>query len=293
MSDVSDARARPNQVSTRLPDPLLRAVDDLAAEQDRSRSDVIASLVAQALEMPQAVTERQIDPKLVADAMGRGDISKQIAAVKTVGAQVFEFDPAGALVVWRYAASLAYQETSDPKAEANELRHTAARAASATVFSEASVVLYQRAFDLDPDDPRAASRLGQELHKAAQKNGDDPEMYRQAATVLRHADVDQYARHFLAWSELHVARHEKNAEAEAAAQDALIRVFKEWSYNATDKDRNSIVWQLTRLARIYGNGDEVVQRAVAATALGPWANKITADELVPRPRSARPGIERP
>src|SRR5688572_27018235 len=101
MSDVSDGKARPNQVSTRLPDPLLRAVDDLAAEQDRSRSDVIASLVAQALDMPQAVTERQIDPKLVADAMGRGDISKQIAAVKTIGAQVFEFDPAGALVVWR------------------------------------------------------------------------------------------------------------------------------------------------------------------------------------------------
>lgn len=294
MSDVSDGKARPNQVSTRLPDPLLRAVDEHAAEQDRSRSDVIASLVAQALKMPQAVMERQIDPKLVADAMGRGeDISKQIAAVKTIGAQVFEFDPAGALVVWRYAASLAHQETSDPKVEANELRRTAARAANATVFSEASVVLSQRAFELDPDDPRAASRLGQELHKAAQKNGDDPEMYRQAAKVLRHADVDQYARHFLAWSELHVARHEQNAEAEAAAQDALIRVFKEWSYNATDKDRNSIVWQLTRLARLYGNRHEVVQRAVAATALGPWANKITADELVPRPRSARPGIERP
>lgn len=285
MSDVSEGRTRPNQVSTRLPDPLLRAVDDVAAEQDRSRSDVIASLVARSLEMPQAVADRQIDPKLVADAMGRGDLSKQIAAVKTVGAQVFEFDPAGALVIWRYAADLTYQQTTDRKVEASELRHTAARAAGETLFSEASVVLSQRAFDLDPDDPRAASRLGQDLHKAAQQNGDDPEMYRQAANVLRHADIDQYARHFLAWSELHVARHDKVPRAETAAQDALIRVFKEWSYNATEKDRAPVVRQLTRLAGIYGTGHEIVQRAVDATALGPWTNKITADDLVPRPRS--------
>lgn len=279
MSDASEGKARPNQVSTRLPDPLLRAVDDRAAEEDRSRSDVIASLVAQALEMPQAVADRQIDPKLVADAMGRGDVSKQIAAVKTVGARVFEFDPAGALVIWRYAAALRYLETSDPKAEADELRHTAARAVGETVFSEASVVLFQRAFDLDPDDPRAASRLGQDLHKAAQQNGDDPELYRQAANVLRRADVDQYARHFLAWSELHVARHDKDSSAEIAAQDALIRVFKEWSYNAAEKDRAPIVRQLARLAAIYGTGDEVVQRAVEAAGLGPWKAKITIDEL--------------
>jgi len=282
MSDASDGRARPNQVSTRLPDPLLRAVDDLAAEQDRSRSDVIASLVAQALEMPQAVADRQIDPKLVADAMGRGDLSKQIAAVKTVGARVFEFDPAGALVVWRYAADLAFQQKQDPKVEASELRHTAARAAGETVFREASVVLFQRAFDLDPDDPRAASRLGQDLHKAAQQNGDDPEMYRQAANVLRHADVDQYARHFLAWSELYVARHEEDTIAETAAQDALIRVMKEWSYNGTEKDRDPIVRQLRRLAGIYGTGHEIVHRAIDATALGPWTEKITLDDLTPR-----------
>jgi predicted transcriptional regulator len=283
MSEVTDGRSRPNQVSTRLPDPLLRAVDNLAAEQDRSRSDVIASLVAQSLDMPQAVADRQLDPKLVADAMGRGDLSKQIAAVKTVGAQVFEFDPAGALVIWRYAADLKRQQTSDPKAEASELRHTAARAAGETAFSEASVVLSQRAFDLDPDDPRAASRLGQDLHKAAQQHGDDPELYRQAATVLRHADVDHYARHFLAWSELHVARHDKDAKAEVAAQDALIRVFKEWSYNGTDNDRNPILRQLRRLAQIYGSSHEIVQRAVDATALGPWTNKIVIDDLAPRP----------
>lgn len=292
MSDVSDGRTRPNQVSTRLPDPLLRAVDDLAAEQGRSRSDVIATLVAQSLDMPQTVADRQIDPKIVADAMGRGDLDKQIAAVKTVGAQVFEFDPAGALVIWRYAADLKYQQTTDPKAEASELRHTAARAANETVFSEASVVLSQRAFDLDPDDPRAASRLGQELHKAAQQNGDDPEMYRQAANVLRHADVDQYARHFLAWSELHVARHDEDSGAETAAQEALIRVFREWSYNATEKDRNPIVRQLTRLAGIYGSGHEIVQRAVDATALGPWTKKITADDLVPRPALSRPSARK-
>jgi predicted transcriptional regulator len=285
MSNASDGRTRPNQVSTRLPDPVLRAVDDLAAKQDRSRSDVIAALVAQSLEMPQAVADRQVDPKLVADAMGRGDFGKQIAAVKTVGAQVFEFDPAGALIIWRYAADLRYEQEKDRKAQASELRHTAARAANETVFSEAAVVLAQRAFDLDPDDPRAASLLGQDLHKAAQKNGDDPEMYRQAANVLRHADVDQYARHFLAWCELHIARHEKNEEAETAAQDALIRVFREWSYNASEKDRQSIVRQLKRLPKMYGNDDKMVQRALDATALGPWSKKITIDEVVERPRS--------
>ena len=284
MSDVSEGRARPNQVSTRLPDPLLRAVDDRAAEEDRSRSDVIASLVAQSLAMPQAVAGRQIDAKLVADAMGRGDISKQIAAVKTVGAQVFEFDPAGALVIWRYAAELAFQQSGDRKDEARELRHTAARAAGETVFSEASLVLFQRAFDLDPDDPRAASRLGQDLHKAAQQNGDDPEVYRQAANVLRHADVDQYARHFLAWSELYVARHDKDFVAETAAQDALIRVFKEWSYSATEKDRSPIVRQLQRLAGLYGADHDIVQRAINATAIGPWTKKITAEDLAARAR---------
>jgi hypothetical protein len=205
--------------------------------------------------------------------------------VKALGAQVFEFDPAGALVAWRYAAHLKSQETTDPKAEANELRHTAARAASETVFGEASVVLAQRAFDLDPDDLRAASRLGQELHKLAQKNGDDAEMYRQAAAVLRHADVDQYARHFLAWSELYVARHDKKKEDEEAALDALVRVFKEWSYNSTEKDRGPIVKQLARLAGIYGPDDEAVHRAIDATALGPWAKKITVDDLRSAPRS--------
>lgn len=284
MSDLTDGRARPNQVSTRLPDPLLRTVDNLAAEQDRSRSDVIASLVAQALDMPQAVSDRQVDPRLVADAMGRGDLSKQIAAVKMLGKHLFEFDPAGALISWRYAAELRYHETNDRKAEADELRHTAARAASETAFSEASVVLSQRAFELDPADPRAASRLGQELHKAAQQNGDDPEMYRQAAEVLRHADVDQYARHFLAWSLLYVARHDKDAKAEADAQDALVRVFKEWSYNGTDKDRNPIVRQLTRLAGLYGTDHEVLGRAIDATALGPWKDKITIDDVGGRQR---------
>ncbi len=113
----------------------------------------------------------------------------------------------------------------------------------------------------------------------AQRNEDDPEMYRQAATVLRHADVDQYARHFLVWSELYVARHDKNRQAESAALDALVRVFKEWSYNGTEKDRNPIVRQLTRLAGIYGRDHEAVHRAIDATALGPWANKITLDDL--------------
>jgi hypothetical protein len=279
MSDLSESRVRPNQVSTRLPDPLLRAVDDRAAELNQSRSDLIANLVALALAMPQAVAGRQIDPKLVADAMGRGDLSKQIAAVKTVGAQVFEFDPAGALVIWRYAAELVFQRTGDRKDEARELRHTGSRAAGETMFNEASMLLFQRAFDLDPDDPRAASRLGQDLHKAAQVNGDDPEMYRQAARVLRHADVDQYARHFLAWSELFVARHDKDSNAELAAQDALIRVFREWSYSASEKDRGPIVRQLQRLAGVYGAEAEIVKRAIGATALGPWTSKITSDDL--------------
>lgn len=283
MFDQPERKARPNQVSTRLPDPLLRAVDNRAAEEDRSRSDVIADLVAKALDMPQTVPDRQIAPKLVADAMGRGDLSDQIRAVKALGAQVFEFDPAGALVAWRYAAHLKREETpGDPKAEANELRHTAARAASETLFSEASVVLAQRAFDLDPNDPRAASRLGWELHKLAQKNGNDPETYRQAATVLRHADVDKYARHFLAWSELYVARHDERPEDERAALDALVRVFKEWSYNGTEKDRGPIVTQLERLAGIYGTDHEVVRRAVDATALGPWTDPITVESLRPR-----------
>lgn len=282
MFDQSERKARPNQVSTRLPDPLLRAVDNRAAEEDRSRSDVIADLVAKALDLPQTVPDRQVSPKLVADAMGRGSPSDQIRAVKALGAQVFEFDPAGALVAWRYAAHLKREEMpDDPKAEANELRHTAARAASETVFSEASVVLAQRAFDLDPSDPRAASRLGQELHKLAQKNGNDPETYRQAASVLRHADVDQYARHFLAWSELYVARHDGKKEDENAALDALVRVFKEWSYNGTEKDRGPIVRQLERLAGIYGTDHEVVRSAIDATALGPWPDKITVDELRP------------
>jgi hypothetical protein len=282
MSDQSDRRARPNQVSTRLPDPLLRAVDERANREGRPRSEMIAELVAQALGMPQTVTERQVNPKLVADAMGRGSVSDQIRAVKALGAQVFEFDPAGALVAWRYAAHLKREEVpDDPKAEANELRHTAARAASETVFNEAAVVLAQRAFDLDPNDPRAASRLGQELHKLAQRNGDDPEIYRRAASVLEHADVDQYARHFLAWSELYVARHDGKEEDETAALDALTRVFKEWSYNGTDKDRGPIVRQLERLAGIYGVDNKAVQRAVDAAALGPWPNKITVAELRP------------
>ena len=282
MSDQSDRRVRPNQVSTRLPDPLLRAVEERADREGRPRSEMIADLVAKALDMPQAVLERQVNPKLVADAMGRGSVSDQIRAVKALGAQVFEFDPAGALVAWRYAAHLKREEApDDPKAEANELRHTAARAASETVFSEASVVLAQRAFDLDQSDPRAASRLGQEFHKLAQKNGDDPELYRRAASVLRHADVDQYARHFLAWSELYVARHDGDQDGEKAALDALVRVFKEWSYNGTEKDRGPIVRQLDRLAGIYGADHEVVRRAVEATALGPWPKKITVDELQP------------
>lgn len=282
MSDQSDRRVRPNQVSTRLPDPLLRAVEDRADQERRTRSDMIADLVAKALDMPQTVPDRDVNPKLVADAMGRGSLSDQIRAVKALGAQIFEFDPAGALVAWRYAAHLKREETpDDPTAEANELRHTAARAASETVFSEASVVLAQRAFDLDPSDPRAASRLGQELHKLAQRNGNDPETYRQAAAVLRYADVDQYARHFLAWSELYVARHDGKQEDEKAALEALVRVFKEWSYNGTEKDRGPIVRQLERLAGIYGTDNEVVQRAVEATALGPWPNKITVEELRP------------
>ncbi|MFV0317518.1 MAG: hypothetical protein ACK5O2_11245, partial [Microthrixaceae bacterium] len=127
--------------------------------------------------------------------------------------------------------------------------------------------------------PRAASLLGQDLHKLAQKNGDDPEMYRRAAAVLRHADVDQYARHFLAWCELFIARDEQNVEDEGAALDALARVFKEWAYNGTDADRGPIVWQLERLAGIYGTDSDEVRRAVDATALGPWSDKITLEEL--------------
>lgn len=282
MSDESDRRVRPNQVSTRLPDPLLRAVEERADQEGRTRSEMIADLVAKALEMPQTVLGRQVNPKLVADAMGRGSVVDQIRAVKTLGKELFEFDPAGALVAWRYAAHLKREEMpDDPKAEASELRHTAARAARETVFSEASVVLNQRAFDLDPSDPRAASRFGQELHKLAQQNGDDPEIYRRAASVLRYADVDQYARHFLAWSELHVARHDGIAEDENAALDALVRVFKEWSYNGTEKDRGPILRQLERLAGIYGADHEAVSRAVEAAALGPWPNKISVEDLRP------------
>lgn len=282
MSDQSDRRVRPNQVSTRLPDPLLRAVEERADQEGRPRSEMIADLVATALGLPQTVPDRPVNPNLVADAMGRGSLSDQIRAVKALGAQVFDFDPAGALVAWRYAAHLKREETpDDPRAEANELRHTAARAASETVFSEASVVLAQRAFNLDPNDPRAASRLGQELHKLAQKNGNDPETYRQAASVLRYADVDQYARHFLAWAELYVARHDGKREDEEAALDALVRVFKEWSYNGSEKDRAPIVRQLERLAGIYGTDHEAVRRAVDATALGAWPDKITLDELRP------------
>jgi len=217
--------------------------------------------------------------------MGRGDVSTQIAAVKTVGAQVFEFDPAGALVIWRYAADLVFQQTGDRKEEARELRHTASRAAGETVFNEASMVLFQRAFDLDPNDPRAASRLGQELHKAAQLNGNDPELYRQAASVLRHADVDQYARHFLAWSELFVARHDNDSAGEVAAQDAMVRVFREWSYSATEKDRGAIVRQLQRLAVVYGADAEIVKRAIGATEIGPWKSRITLEDLTAAARS--------
>lgn len=282
MSDTTESRARPGQITVRLPEIVLRRVDELAAEPGTNRSDVIATLVAQALDMPQTSPDRQIDMKLVADAMGRGDVSKQIAAVKTVGARVFEFDPAGALVIWRYAAELTRQQTGDPKAEANELRHTAARAANETVYAEASSVLSQRAFDIDPTDPRAASRLGQELHKAAQRNHDDPALYRQAAEVLRHADVDQYARHFLAWCELFIARDDKNGAAESEAGEQLVRVFKEWAYNGTEKDRGPMVRQLTRLARLYSVDSKIVQDAIDVTSLGPWADKITVTEVQPQ-----------
>lgn len=279
MSEPTEPRARPGQITVRLPEVVLRRVDELAAEPGRNRSDVIATLVAQALDMPQASPDRQVDVKLVADAMGRGDVSKHIGAVKTVGARVFEFDPAGALVIWRYAAELARQQTGDPKVEANELRHTAVRAANETVYAEASSVLSQRAFEIDPSDPRAASLLGQELHKAAQRNNDDPAIYRQAAEVLRHADVDQYARHFLAWCELFIARDDHDADAEAAAGQRLVRVFKEWAYNGTEKDRTPIVRQLERLARLYGNDSQIVKDAVDATSLGPWPEKITAADI--------------
>lgn len=279
MSEPTEPRARPGQITVRLPEVVLRRVDELAAEPGRNRSDVIATLVAQALDMPQASPDRQVDVKLVADAMGRGDVSKHIGAVKTVGARVFEFDPAGALVIWRYAAELTRQKTGDPQAEANELRHTAVRAANETVYAEASSVLSQRAFEIDPSDPRSASRLGQELHKAAQRNNDDPAIYRQAAEVLRHADVDQYARHFLAWCELFIARDDHDADAEAAAEQKLVRVFKEWAYNGTEKDRTPIVRQLARLARLYGNDSQIVKDAIDATSLGPWPEKITAADI--------------
>lgn len=59
-------------------------------------------------------------------------------------------------------------------------------------------------------------------------------------------------------------------------------MFKEWSYNGTEKDRSPIARQLARLASMYGAGHEAMHRAIDATALGPWTKPITAADLQSR-----------
>jgi tetratricopeptide (TPR) repeat protein len=263
--------------SIRLPPGLYRELREKASNDSVSMNALITEAVAQFLNRPDLAPSAgppKIDSRIAAEAVGRSD--RTVGALKGIGKHLLNLDQV-ALAAVVYAAAARVVADQDQASASRELAFTADQVQRHNHLELAASV-FDESLRLDPNNLEAVNRLGQLLHHLAER-GNDMDRYRRAEELLsRVTFIDNRAKLFHGWSQLHLARKNADQYGERAALREIDEAMRSWAFGQHDAgERQSWLRQLRRLKDLDPNYDTVVRDLVLFAGAHGWRTHPVTD----------------
>jgi|GEM_PF-180979 len=259
--------------SVRVPKTLHRRLAALADGEGCSLNQLVVTVLAEAVHLPvRSAGETEMTREdIAADAIGQGP--QAIGALKGIATHIRNRGDVNlACVLYALAGERTALEAGGAQLAAREFGTAGALARRERKLKMAEA-LWRESLRRDFTNIRSRSSLGQLLHHQGR--------FGEAIEYLEPvADVDDYARLFLGWSQLQLGLSDRSEHLVVDGLSNVVAGLRRWAAYANDSDRTPWLRQVQRLARLGKRFDPEVEQLVSfANSNSNWRS-ISVDEVV-------------